>query len=280
MNCFVQWTTWRKAPFGRLVPEMNDFVPVTELCSCSRNRTWDLFATESGADATAVSTEAISNARLNSKGFVLDIDLDYFSTWDPFWKGMYMKLQPWRVTLSNQFTCIFRPGSPNCERKAFCKLIERLKVADAHEDDAKRKLEWTQIANDLTLQYAEGVNAEENLLNFAKLLEKYRDDKAIRSEIWAAGPYLNLPHHESSQEEIARMVAELEQFLHTNALDVTNPPAIVTIAKSTGDQYLPPHQLDVVLSSVLQMLERVYGKLATKFVEYEPVEDAGTKREM
>ncbi|CEG41487.1 MISEXPRESSION SUPPRESSOR OF RAS 6 [Plasmopara halstedii] len=41
-------------------------------------------------------------------------------------------------------------------------------------------------------------------------------------------------------------------------------PAMVIIAKSTGDEFLPPHQENVVLSSVLRMLKKVIGELSIK----------------
>lgn len=161
----------------------------------------------------------------------------------------------------------------NAERRTFCELMKRLEAVDALENTSTRRSEWAQVSSELALLYVEGVDAEKLLDEFDQVLDKYRDDKAARREIWAAGPFLDLPHHESSQEEIERLVNELELFLQKHALNASNPPALVTIAKSTGDEYLPPHQLDAVLSCVLQMLSRVYGELVTKFVEYESVED-------
>jgi hypothetical protein len=160
------------------------------------------------------------------------------------------------------------------ERTSFYGLIKRLKAADDLENAATRTSEWAQVVSELVPLY-EGVNAEKLLEELANVLEQHRDSSTARREIWAAGPFLDLPHHESSKDETRRMVSELEQFLHANALDASHPPAIVTIAKSTGDEYLPPYQLDDVLSSVLQMLECVYGELETNVVEYEPVQDAG-----
>ncbi|GMF35486.1 unnamed protein product [Phytophthora fragariaefolia] len=161
------------------------------------------------------------------------------------------------------------------ERKTFCELIKRLKAIDVQGHSTSANQEWALLVGELACLYAEGVETEKLFDNFARMLEQYYDDETTKSEIWAAGPFLDLPHHESSQEEIKCMVAELERFLHTHALDATNPPAIVTIAKSTGDEYLPPHQLDEVLSQVLHMLQSVFGALSTKFVEYEPVDNCG-----
>ena len=52
-------------------------------------RYWDLFATETtSGDAATVATQAMVNAREHSKSYILDIDLDYFSTWNPFRRGI------------------------------------------------------------------------------------------------------------------------------------------------------------------------------------------------
>ncbi|KAE8899191.1 hypothetical protein PF005_g10178 [Phytophthora fragariae] len=258
------------------------FCPLDEMVASSI-RYWDLFATETSlsAEAAAVSAEAIDNARRKSKGYVLDIDLDYFSTWDPFRKDLETRIGESAVKIVAQvFSCVRYKRSRlesmtaiqrDSERKTFRELINRLTAVDTQD--------WTQVVSELAVLYADDVDVEALFGNFAQLLERYRDDEATRSEIWAAGPFLDLPHHESSSEEIHNMVTELEQFLHSHALDAANPPAIVTIAKSTGDEYLPPHQLDHVLASVLQILERVFGELSTKEVEYEPVEDGEDRDE-
>ncbi|KAG3111977.1 hypothetical protein PI124_g13422 [Phytophthora idaei] len=256
------------------------FCPVEEM-DTSSIRTWDLFATETSSSgyAAAVATEAITTARQNSKAFILDIDLDYFSTWNPFRKDLETHVGETSVkAVAQVFSSVRYKQDPlefgkakqrTSERRTFCELIKRFEAADALEDASKRTSEWTQVAKELTPLYAEGVVVEKLLDEFIQILEQYRDDKNARREIWTAGPFLDLPHHESSLEEIEGMVDELERFLRTHTLDSTNPPAVVTIAKSTGDEYLPPHQLDIVLTSVLRMLERVFGELSTRFVEYE-----------
>ncbi|KAG7388158.1 hypothetical protein PHYPSEUDO_012960 [Phytophthora pseudosyringae] len=260
------------------------FCPAEDLDASSIRR-WDLFATETDSCgyAATVATEAVATARQNSKGFVLDIDLDYFSTWDPFRKDLETRIGEAAVkTVTQVFSTVRYKRSPlelvtakqrNAERSSFRKLITRLEAVDKQTDRASGRSEWAQTVSELAPLYAEDVNAEELLGDFAMVLEQLREDEAARHELWAAGPFLDLPHHESSLEEIERMVNELEEFLHEHALDASNPPAVVTIAKSTGDEYLPPHQLDAVLTRVLRMLERVFGELSTKCIEYEQVED-------
>ncbi|CAH0515099.1 unnamed protein product [Peronospora belbahrii] len=254
------------------------FCPVEDL-NASTLQLWDLFVTETNSSnyATAVATDAVVNARQHTKGYILDIDLDYFSTWNPFRKDLEARIGNAAVkTVTQVFSCLrYKQASwrdmaatrRNSEWKTFCKLIKRLEAADAMENTTTCRSEWAQVRSKLMLLYAEQIDAEKLLGEFEQVLENYRVDKSTRREIWTAGPFLDLPHHESSHNEIERMISELEQFLRTHALDEDNPPAIVTIAKSTGDEYLPKYQLDAILPSVLQMLERVYGELATRHVE-------------
>uniref|UniRef100_A0AAV1UTZ0 Uncharacterized protein n=1 Tax=Peronospora matthiolae TaxID=2874970 RepID=A0AAV1UTZ0_9STRA len=247
-------------------------------------RYWDLFATETtSGDAAIVAMQAMDNAREHSKSYILDIDLDYFSTWNPFRRDLEALLGDVAVKTVTSFFCDVRykqvsldeltAEQRSTEMTTFCELVKRLEAADAKADTDTRRSIWAQVRSDLVSSYADEVNAEKVVDEFCQVLERYRDDEAIRCELWAAGPFLDLPHHESSQEEIEHSISKLEQFLRAHALDGSHPPAIVTIAKSTGDKYMPPHQADVVLTSVLRMLENVYGELAPNFVEYVPVED-------
>ncbi|CAI5721095.1 unnamed protein product [Hyaloperonospora brassicae] len=260
------------------------FCPLKNM-ETSSIRYWDLFATETTAGyAAAVAAQAMDNAREHSKGYILDIDLDYFSTWNPFRRDLEALIGEVDVETVTKVFCHVRykqvpldgltAEQRSTEMTTFSELARRLEAADAQVDTDTRRSECAQIRGELVSLYADDVNVAELFDEFCQVLDRYRDNEAVRREIWTAGLFLDLPHHESSQEEIECLISELEHFLRTHALDGSNPPAIVTVAKSTGDQYLPPHQSDVVLTSVLRMLEQVYGELATKYVEYVPVEDA------
>ncbi|CAI5739839.1 unnamed protein product [Peronospora destructor] len=256
------------------------FCPVENL-DASSLRYWDLFVTEinSSVCAAAVAIEAVANARHHSSSYILDIDLDYFSTWNPFRKGLEALIGEVAVkTVTQFFSCVRYKRDPleviaathrSSERKTFCELVKRLETADAMENTITRRSEWAQVRSKIISLYEDDVDAEKLLDEFDQVLEDRRVDKAARREIWAAGPFLDLPHHESSQDDIECMVSQLEQFLLAHALDENNPPAIVTIAKSTADEFLPPYQLDALLPSVLRMLERLYGEVAVQSVEYE-----------
>lgn len=261
-----------------MTSELPHFVEDDLYCSLeemdsSSTKKWDLFAIElnTSHEATAIATEAIKTARQNSRAFLLDIDLDYFSTWNPFRRELNTYIDEAAIkTVTQVFSTVrykqslldlMQAKQREFERKVFCQLMKRLEAADAMELASKRTSEWTQIVQELIPLYAHDVNANDIFKDLFQILEQYRDQKEVRHEIWTAGPFLDLPSHETSLEEIISMVSELEQFLRTSALDA---PAIVTIAKSTGDKFLPPHQVNFVLTCVLEMLARTYGELSTK----------------
>ncbi|KAI9916118.1 hypothetical protein PsorP6_018211 [Peronosclerospora sorghi] len=260
------------------------FCPLEDL-NMSSIRYFDLFTTEtiSSTNATNVAAEAIATARQNSKSYILDIDLDYFSTWNPFRKDLEARIGESKVTkVVKVFSSVrFMQNSRqhvtgkqrNEEKKTFDELMNRLKAVDTREDATIRRSEWLHLQKDFIVLYDDTVEVDKMLDDFYQVLETYREDEATRREIWTNGSFLTLPHHESSQKEIERMILELEQFLHTHKLDHTNPPVLITIAKSVGDEYLPPYQVKETLSSVLQMLERLYGHFEPNFVEYESVHD-------
>lgn len=48
---------------------------------------------------TGLASDALRQAQQNTKAYILDVDLDYFSTWNPFRKGDRILLISCRVRL-------------------------------------------------------------------------------------------------------------------------------------------------------------------------------------
>ena len=73
---------------------------------------------------------------------------------------------------------------------------------------------------------------------------KLRRDEASRRLLFEMGALVLLPHHNSEEYEVDTLVVGLEHYLRARLrADPSNPPALVTIAESSGDNYTPPGQL-------------------------------------
>lgn len=69
-----------------------------------------------------------------------------------------------------------------------------------------------------------------------------------------------LPHHVSTGNELYEIFEWLERFLKT--LEIA--PVVITISRSSSDDYCPQEQVEYIQQSVLSVLRRVYGKIDIK----------------
>lgn len=66
----------------------------------------------------------------------------------------------------------------------------------------------------------------------------------------------DLPHHESTLAEIDRYVRHFEDMLRELLPAV---PTVITVARSSDDDYCPVPQVDMIQERVWKTLSRVYG---------------------
>ncbi|XP_050074616.1 UPF0489 protein C5orf22 homolog [Anopheles maculipalpis] len=207
-----------------------------------------------------------------ANGYILDIDLDYFSTHNPF-----LKIYD-RVQLYEKLKEIF--VSPELADDAENDLEKLQRIAR----DREEKLEFLES---IFLYLEEVGNLKHFLVDYqqeisdeyAGLLEKvttlvrtlkreYKEEEIDWSMIYDAGctcDVTDLPHHESSQDEIETMVGQLERFLEK----LPCPPVVITVSRSSEDDYTPATQVEMIQEMVLAALTKcLRAELDTPILHY------------
>ncbi|KAJ0402633.1 hypothetical protein ATCC90586_010872 [Pythium insidiosum] len=233
------------------------YAPEDELEPPTR-RYWDLEVQELSVD---------QRSPMASPPWVLDIDLDFFSTWNPFRRDLERHFSPSEMgVLTAVFTTPrFRrvdvdllPTQRQRERASFEDVMRRLADRQADDDGG------ASIAG-LLLPFYDDLTSS-TVHAFLSLLSRHRENADALALLWATAPLLDLPHHESQLDEMEQLLASLRSWLHRHK---HSPPAIVTIATSVGDEFLPPPQADALLKQVLAIIEELLGPIEVRRVEYE-----------
>lgn len=189
--------------------------------------------------------------------FILDIDLDFFSTANPFRKilgrSIYDNLK--RLFKGKFFDQKFDANSTEDELVTFTK--KRSEFVDALEQ-VFRQLQQNVDEKDLSVPDALHDHKAQLFDLIGEIKKQNANNEIAFMTIFDAGCTFDsndLPHHISSEEEIVRMVAMFKEFLE--ALLYT--PCIITISRSSDDDYCPTEQVDFIQNLVLQTIYDVYG---------------------
>ncbi len=204
-----------------------------------------------GNDASSLKTEIfmILKQKADLKNVIIDIDLDFFSTLDPF-KDLFQNDYAYNLfkkLYQVSFTC-----DENDEN--FEDSYEIYKV--------KKREHMDKILGYLTHSSNEMYEDKE----FYSLLKEY-------SSILLNNPSLNvdilhnygegideigLPHHKTSVEDLKRMFDSIEEFLKIFFTDISLLPGLITIARSSLDDYCPTDQVDFIQNEVIMKLKLVF----------------------
>lgn len=183
--------------------------------------------------------------------YVLDIDLDFFSTGNPFLSlyeniGLYDRLEP-----------IFTFKLPeNDDIITVEKVIESRELQLQELENIFQHLEeYGNLQNysgqksytyDMVSELVAAVSKEAERLN----------EKPDWWAVFAAGCTRDqggLPYHISTRKEIQNTVKKSLTLL----LQKLPPPVLITVARSTDDGYCPSHQVDFIQSLVLETLQEI-----------------------
>ncbi|XP_019734660.1 UPF0489 protein C5orf22 homolog [Hippocampus comes] len=216
--------------------------------SCSIKRDYN---GEDEEGTTSYVVKRISSFLSHTEPYILDIDLDFFSCKNPF-KELYTEEE--YAILQELYS--FKGPVPNANKEELdecvdCRIrqLEDLEAAfaDLLEDDGEEVVShWVGKL---------GKTCFDRLVSSLKSRNPHPDYEMVH-QAGLTCDTIELPHHISSDEEIDRLVSAVQRFLKHLPL-----PSLVTMSRSSLDEYCPVEQVDSVQSRVLAVLEKLYGPL-------------------
>ncbi|XP_074057821.1 UPF0489 protein C5orf22 homolog [Macrotis lagotis] len=183
--------------------------------------------------------------------FVLDVDLDFFSVKNPF-KEMFSQEE---YKLLQELYSFHKPDTEVTEEdlvdcvESRVHQLEDLEAAFADLCDGD---------DEETVQRWASNPGMRSLIPLVQSL-KNRTETPDYEMVHQAGltcDYSELPHHISTEQEIECLIQSLK-----NLLKNLPKPTLVTIARSSLDDYCPSEQVDSIQEKVLNVLHTLYGSL-------------------
>nr|XP_055058050.1 UPF0489 protein C5orf22 homolog [Misgurnus anguillicaudatus] len=207
--------------------------------------------TKADEGSTSYITSRLVSVIEHSDPFILDIDLDFFSCKNPF-KEMYTQEE---FALLQELYSFTRPDQVldeenllDCvERRTH--QLEDLEAAfgDLVEDDSQETI--------ARLAANPGMKPLAGLVHSLKNRNESPDYEMVH-QAGLTCDYSELPHHISSEEEIQQMITAVQLFL-----EALPKPTIVTISRSSLDEYCPAEQVESIQNEVLNVLQSLFGSL-------------------
>lgn len=228
-------------------------------CSQPRFTCTDAVQPAGGTDGTGDDVEGstsyvvkrVSPFVSETEPYILDIDLDFFSCKNPF-KELYTEEE--YDILKELYN--FRGPGPDADQEELDECVDHrvhqledleAAFADLLEDDGEETVKrWASNP---------GMASLAQLVSSLKSRNVCPDYEMVH-QAGLTCDSVELPHHISTDEEIDRLISAVKLFL--KALP---KPTLVTMSRSSLDEYCPVEQVDSVQSRVLAVLENLYGPL-------------------
>lgn len=203
----------------------------------------------------------ISELLDDDKTLILDIDLDYFSTHNPFLK-IYPKADTYQ-RLSEIFYAEKNYDPDDLDSvKEF--VDNRNDLLDFLDDvfsflNAHKSLKGFEVDDD---RFKKQFEMTESLVE--KISFHYPNEDIEWMMVYDAGCTCDdsqhkLPHHETSEDDLKVMFKKFEKFIK----QLTKRPAIILMARSSLDDYTPEGQVEMIQNSVLEILKCTFGEEMT-----------------
>uniref|UniRef100_A0A1A8JD59 Chromosome 5 open reading frame 22 n=1 Tax=Nothobranchius kuhntae TaxID=321403 RepID=A0A1A8JD59_NOTKU len=202
--------------------------------------------------STSYVVERIASVLNVADAYVLDIDLDFFSCKNPF-KELYTEEEYSILKELYNFRgpslCADEEELEECVDHRVRQLEDlEATFADLLEDDGEEAVaRWASNP---------GMSSLSQLVSSLKARHACPDYEMVH-QAGLTCDSMELPHHISSDDEIDGLILAVQLFL--KALPT---PTLVTMSRSSLDEYCPAEQVDSVQSRVLAVLEGLYGPLS------------------
>ncbi|XP_073534743.1 UPF0489 protein C5orf22 homolog [Phyllobates terribilis] len=206
---------------------------------------------ETSSDMNAKLARGILQVLEKGDAYVLDIDLDFFSVKNPF-KEMYTQEE---YKILQELYSFKKPGTGSSEDalvdcvESRIRQLEDLEAAfaDFCEDDSEETVQrWASNP---------GMSSLVQLVHSLKCRMEAPDYEMIH-QAGLTCDYAELPHHVSSEMEIECLIHSMKHLLKH-----LPKPTLVTLARSSLDDYCPSEQVDYIQEKVLDVLRSLYGML-------------------
>jgi len=182
--------------------------------------------------------------------WILDIDLDVYSTQDPFreilGEALFQNLKIYPHDPEHPHPDLPQESLHEQLTQTQSHFREQVQFTNSHINAA-----W---AGDTTAFTSAELETAIPIYEFVKKVKSIPNLPADfdAEMLCGAGASLTLPHHRSSEHEVENMVRKTMEIVEEFSL--IREPGVVTIARSVYDEYCPKDQVDMIQNIVTESL--------------------------
>ncbi|XP_069685879.1 UPF0489 protein C5orf22 homolog [Periplaneta americana] len=201
------------------------------------------------------------------ESFILDIDLDFFSTRNPF-KGIYQNAGLYSIL---QDLYYFQPPNEDQDLKS---IQEKVQERQMQLSELETIFKHLQEHRNLHEYQGEASPKLQTVATLVKNVEtQYPGEEVDWELVHDAGctcDDTDLPHHVTSRKDIEQLIS----LSFAGLLSVLpGPPTVITISRSSEDDYCPLEDVEFIQEAVLKVLRQVYSPVSVILAYEEEEED-------
>ncbi len=194
--------------------------------------------------------------------FILDIDLDFFSTRNPF-LDLYRNANAYeRLKEIYKFDPPFNKDVAEIER---CASSRRAQL-----NELRRLFKY--IDEHGSVEGAPNSVYLQSVSEIVNEIKKYYFDVdwLLIHDMGCTCDTTDLPHHVSDRECINQLIIVFNEFVK----NISNRRAVITVARSSEDDYCPPEDVDFIQNEVLSSVAQHFSPLDVQ-LKYDEESDCG-----